>query len=219
MINAISNNYSSYTSTSNVASNPSKRFQEMLLTKLDADEDGSISKDELSSALSNDSKDGISVSLSQAFSSLDSDADDSLNAEELAAFTPPPPPGREGFDVASLATDLLGTLDSDADGAVSNDELTTALSNAGSSADSSKVFSALDSNEDGTVSLEELTAALQPQQPPAGPPPAQNQAADADSSNTRQLDTQALNRMIAALGERYDTEGSKPVGRYLDTAA
>lgn len=219
MINGISSSYSSYTSTSSVASSQSKRFQEMLLNKLDADEDGSISKEELSSALSNDSKDGISVSLSQAFSSLDSDEDDSLSAEELAAFTPPPPPGQESFDVASLAQELLGALDSDADGAVSNDELTSALSNAGSSSDSSKVFSALDSNEDGTVSLEELTAALQPQQPPAGPPPARSEAASSDSADTQQINTQALNRMIAAIGERYGTDDSKPVGRYLNTAA
>lgn len=218
MINAISSSYSSYTS-STTASNQSKRFQEILLNKLDADEDGSISKKELSSALSNDTKDGITVSLSEAFSSLDSDEDDNLSAEELAAFAPPPPPQQNGFDVASLAQDLLGALDSDVDGAVSSDELSSALSNAGSSSDSSKVFSALDTNEDGTVSLEELTAALQPQQPPAAPPAVQNQAANSDSADTQQINTQALNRMIAALGERYGTDDSKPVGRYLNTAA
>lgn len=219
MINGISSSYSSYTSTSSAASSQSKRFQEMLINKLDADQDGSISKDELSSALSNDSKDGITVSLSEAFSSLDSNEDDSLSAEELAAFAPPPPPQQDGFDVASLAQDLLGALDSDADGAINNDELTSALSNAGSSADSSKVFSTLDTNEDGSVSLEELTAALQPQQPPAAPPAAQNRATSSDSGDTQQINTQALNRMIAAIGERYGTEDTKPVGRYLNTAA
>jgi Ca2+-binding EF-hand superfamily protein len=107
------------------------------------------------------------------------------------------------------------------------------------------VFDALDTNEDGTVSLEELTASLQPQQPPA-PPVSTQQASeqlfstlDADSdgsisaeeltsalsatsngsTNTTDKTSQELSRMVAALTERYDTDGSKPVGKYLDTAA
>ncbi|WNW10770.1 XopAW family type III secretion system calcium-binding effector [Pseudomonas sp. DTU_2021_1001937_2_SI_NGA_ILE_001] len=247
MINGISSGYSSYTSSSTLASTQSKRFQETLLSKLDADEDGSVSQEELSSALSSDSKDGITVSLSQAFSSLDSDDDDNLSAEELAAFAPPAPP-KEGFDASALAEGLLGALDSDSDGAISSDELTTGLSAAGSSADSSKVFDALDTNKDGSVSIEELTAALQPQQPPGGMPPATpqgqassnldseglfsaldtddessaselSQADNTQTSNANPMSAQALNRMIAALGERYDTEGSQKAGRYLNTAA
>lgn len=252
MISGIgSSSYSSYTSTSSTSSTQSQRFQEALLSKLDTDEDGSISKEELGSALNSDSKDGITVSLSQAFSSLDSDEDDSLDAEELAALTPPPPPPQPS--VNDLADELLSSLDSDGDGSISSDELSVGLTGAGSSADSSQVFSALDTNEDGTVSLEELTASLQPQQPPAGPPPAQTASVsetdsaalfsaldtDSDSSisaselsaalsqsdsnseqtNSNQIAAQALSKMIAALGERYDTEGSRPVGRHLNTAA
>lgn len=246
MISGISSSYSSYTSSSSLTSSTnSKKFQEELLAKLDTDGDGSINKDELSSALSSDKKDGITVSLSEAFSSLDSNDDDSLDADELAALTPPPPP-----PATDIAEDLLGSLDTDGDGSINSDELTTGLTNAGSTADSTKVFDALDTNEDGTVSLEELTASLQPQQPPAGPPPAQNanvgstdsaalfSALDTDSisatelatalsqsnsnseqTNANQVAAQALSKMIAALGERYDTEGSKPIGKYLDTAA
>ncbi|RMR25873.1 Calcium-binding protein [Pseudomonas amygdali pv. ulmi] len=251
MINGISSSFSSYTSsTSGTASTNSKKFQEELLAKLDTDGDGSIGKDELSSALSSDSKDGITVSLSKAFSDLDSNDDDSLDADELAAMTPPPPPMQS---VDEQAEDLLGSLDSDGDGAISSDELTTGLSNAGSTANSNQVFDALDTDEDGTVSLEELVAGMQPQQPPAGMPPAQMSTSgstdsanlfstlDSDSNdsisaselsaalkqsdntidqgNTNQIATQALNKMIAALSEKYDTQSSKPVGKYLDTAA
>ncbi|WP_095066938.1 EF-hand domain-containing protein [Pseudomonas sp. Irchel 3A18] len=249
MISGISSSYSSYTSSTSLTSGTnSKKFQEELLAKLDTDGDGSINKEELSSALSSDKKDGITVSLSEAFSSLDSNDDDSLDADELAALTPPPPP-----PATDLAEDLLSSLDTDGDGSINSDELTTGLTNTGSTADSTKVFDALDTNEDGTVSLEELTASLQPQQPPAGPPPAQNanvsstdsaalfSALDTDSddsisatelatalsqsnsnseqTNANQMAAQALSKMIAALGERYDTEGSKPIGKYLDTAA
>ncbi|MFH7365459.1 EF-hand domain-containing protein, partial [Pseudomonas syringae pv. tagetis] len=49
------------------------------------------------------------------------------------------------------------------------------------------------------------------------------QSDSSDSSNGTinacQIAAQALSKMIAALVERYDTEGSKPVGRYLNTAA
>ncbi|KPZ08580.1 EF-hand domain-containing protein [Pseudomonas syringae group genomosp. 3] len=252
MISGISSGFSSYTrSTSSTSATSNKKFQEELLAKLDTDGDGSISKDELSSALSSDSKDGITVSLSKAFSNLDSNDDDSLDTDELAAMTPPPPM-QPATDVAD---DLLNSLDGDGDGdgAISSAELSAGLTSAGSSASSSEVFDALDTNKDGTVSLDELTASLQAQQPPAGPPPAQMStsgstdsaalfsALDSDSDNsisaselsaalkqsdsnsettsTNQVAAQALSKMIAALGERYDTEGNKPVGRYLNTAA
>ncbi|MCF9004326.1 XopAW family type III secretion system calcium-binding effector [Pseudomonas syringae] len=250
MISGINSSFSSYTSSSSVTSSTSnKKFQEELLAKLDSDGDGSIGKNELSSALSSNSKDGITVSLSKAFSDLDSNDDDSLDADELAAMTPPPPPPMQSVD--EQAEDLLGSLDSDGDGAISSDELTTGLSNAGSTANSNQVFDALDTDEDGTVSLEELVAGMQPQQPPAGMSPAQVSTSgstdsaslfstlDSDDSisaselsaalkqsdttidqgNTNQIATQALNKMIAALSEKYDTQSSKPVGKYLDTAA
>ncbi|WP_439852792.1 XopAW family type III secretion system calcium-binding effector [Pseudomonas syringae] len=255
MISGISSSFSGYTSstsaTSGTSSTASKKFQEELLAKLDTDGDGSIGKDELSTALSSGNKEGVTVSLSQAFSDLDSNDDESLDADELAAMTPPPPPPMQSVD--DQAEDLLGSLDSDGDGAISSDELTTGLSNAGSTANSSEVFDALDTDEDGTVSLEELIAGMQPQQPPAGMPPAQMSTSgstdsaslfstlDSDSNdnisaselsaalkqsdrtvdqgNTSQIATQALNKMIAALSEKYDTQSSTPVGKYLDTAA
>ncbi|EGH73511.1 XopAW family type III secretion system calcium-binding effector [Pseudomonas syringae] len=252
MISGISSSFSSYTSsTSATSSTSNKKFQEELLAKLDTDGDGSIAKNELSSALSSNSKDGVTVSLSKAFSDLDSNDDDSLDADELAAMTPPPPPPMQSVD--EQAEDLLGALDSDGDGAISSDELTTGLSNTGSTTNSNQVFDALDTDEDGTVSLEELVAGMQPQQPSAGMSSAQVSTSSAtestslfstldsnsddsisaselsaalkqsdstiDQGNTDQIATQALNKMIAALSEKYDTQSSKPVGKYLDTAA
>jgi Ca2+-binding EF-hand superfamily protein len=259
MISGVSSNsYSSYTSSSTTASTAaSKKFQEQLLAKLDTDGDGSISKDELSTAVSSsEGKDGITVTLSDAFSDLDSNDDDSLDASELASMQMPPPPPRDAAPQTDVAESLLSALDTDGDGTINSDELTAGLSSAGSTADSAQVFDALDTNEDGTVSLDELTASLQPPAPPAPPASTSTSTAstedtsaqlfsalDADSdgsisaseltsalstasngsnsSTTTSDDTtaQALSRMVAALTERYDTNGSKPVGKYLDTAA
>lgn len=208
MISGISSTLPSYSSlSSSTASSGSNKFQEDLLARLDSDGDGAISKDELNSALSPQSRDGVTVSLSQAFSDLDSDGDDTLDADELASMTPPPPPMQPSTD---LAQDLLGSLDADGDGAVNNEELTAGISAAGSDIDASQVFDALDTNEDGTVSLQELTASLQPQS---------GTTDDSELGGNAQMTAQALSRMVAALDERYSTDGSKPVGKYLDTAA
>jgi len=261
MISGVSSNsYSSYTSSSTTASTAaSKKFQEQLLAKLDTDGDGSISKDELSTAVSSsEGKDGITVTLSDAFGDLDSNDDDSLDASELASMQMPPPPPRDAAPETDAAESLLSALDTDGDGTINSDELTAGLSSAGSTADSAQVFDALDTNEDGTVSLEELTASLQPPAPPAPPAAtstasteeasaqlfsaldadsdgsisaselsraltsAQSTASNSSNSSTSSSDdttAQALSRMVAALTERYDTDGSKPVGKYLNTAA
>jgi len=260
MISGVSNSYSSYTrsSASTTASANSKKFQEELLAKLDTNGDGSIGKDELSSALSSNSNDGVVVSLSKAFSGLDSNDNSSLDATELSAMAQPPqPPAEPSTDVAEK---VLSYLDSNGDGSVSSDELSTGLSSTdSSSADSSKVFSALDTNKDGTISLDELTASLQPA---PSPPPAEQDSSttgsststststsdastlfsnlDADSSGSVSLDeltsalstditgqsasaktaaAEALSKMVAALSQRYETDGSKPIGNHLNVAA
>lgn len=210
MISGISSTLRSYlSSNTSTSSTDSKKFQEELLASLDTDGDGAISKDELGSALSSENKDGITVSLSQAFSDLDSDDDDSLSVEELAALTPPPPPPMQ--PPADLAEDLVSSLDGDGDGSISTEELTAGLSTTGSSVDSNQLFDALDTNEDGTVSLEELTASLESSQPQA--------IAVDETPQPSQMSAQALSRIVAALTERYDTDGDRPVGKYLDTAA
>jgi Ca2+-binding EF-hand superfamily protein len=248
MISGISSSsYTGYPSPTSATGN-SKKFAEDLLKKLDTNGDGSIDKDELSSALSSDSKDGITVSLSKAFGDLDSNDDDSLDADELAAMTPPPPPPMQmdAGSAADEAQDLLSALDTDGDGSVSSDELTAALKSTDSSADSTQVFDALDTNQDGTVSLDELTASLQTQQPPP-PPPSSTQSAsdlfsslDADGdgsiteseltsalqassnnsdSNTTTQATEALNRMVAAISNSYNLNSSATTGKYLSISA
>jgi Ca2+-binding EF-hand superfamily protein len=169
MISSVSN-YTSYTSTSSTTQNArSQQLQKQLFAKLDSNGDGAVDQDELKSALSQKSDDGLLVNLSKQFGDLDSDDSGSLSAEEMTAMAPPPPPQDQAPNT-DLADALISALDADGDGAISSDELRNGLTSAGSSADSNQIFSALDKNKDGTVSQDELTASLTP---PPPPPPQQ----------------------------------------------
>ncbi|MEJ1228419.1 EF-hand domain-containing protein [Pseudomonas sp. CCNWLW56] len=168
MIGSVSSSgYSTYTSSTATSSARSQQFQKELLTRLDSDGNATVDQDELSTALSQHSDDGLLVSLSKQFGDLDSDGSGDLSSEEMAALAPPPPPPRDQAPGTELADALLSVLDADGDGKVSSDELSNGLASAGSSADSTQVFSALDKDEDGTVSRDELAATLTPPPPPA----------------------------------------------------
>jgi len=182
MIGSVSNN-TGYTSASSTTTNSarSQQFQKELFAKLDSNSDGAVDQDELKSALSQKTDDGLLVSLSKNFADLDSDSSGNLSSEEMAAMAPPPPSQHDQPPGTELADALISALDADGDGAISSDELSNGLSNAGSSADSKEIFSALDKNEDGTVSKDELAASLTPP-----PPPSQQVSGDALFS---QLDT------------------------------
>ena len=239
MIGSVSS-YSTYTSTSSTATSSarSQQFQKELLSKLDSDGDGSVNQEELSTALSQKSDDGILVSLSDNFGDLDSDGSGDLSSEEMAAMAPPPPPPRDQAPNTELANALLSVLDTDGDGVVSSDELSNGLASTDSDADSQQVFSALDKNEDGTVSLDELAASLAPPPPPqqasseelfsqldadgdatASELSSALQAGRRSDSSTEQANvSEALNRMIANLSRQYSLDNVATVGKHLNVA-
>lgn len=187
MIGSVSN-YTSYTGTSSTTTSNarSQQFQKELLAKLDTNTDGSVGQDELKSALSQKSNDGLLVSLSKNFSNLDSDNSGSLSSEEMAAMAPPPPPDKSTDQAPNteLADAVISALDADGNGTISSDELSNGLNSAGSSADSSQIFSALDKNQDGTVSKDELAASLTPQPPQQASSDELFSSLDADSDGS-----------------------------------
>jgi Ca2+-binding EF-hand superfamily protein len=219
MIGSVSN-YTSYTGTSSTTTSNarSQQFQKELLAKLDTNSDGAVDQDELKSALSQKSGDGLLVSLSKNFADLDSDESGNLSSEEMAAMAPPPPPPRDEAPSTELADALISALDADGDGAISSDELSNGLSSAGSTADSKEIFSALDKNEDGTVSKDELAASLAPSPPP---PPQQVSSdelfssLDADSDGS--VSATELSSALQASDSSTSTDTSAALLKILDS--
>ena len=217
MIGSVSNN-TGYTSTSSTTTNSarSQQFQKELFAKLDSNSDGAVDQDELKSALSQKTDDGLLVSLSKNFANLDSDSSGNLSSEEMAAMAPPPPSQHDQPPGTELADALISALDADGDGAISSDELSNGLANAGSSADSTSststdtsaaLLKVLDSDSSGGVSSDELNAALQ-----AG------RERNTDSSTDQSNVTEALNKMIANLSKQYSLDNVATVGKYLNEA-
>jgi len=215
MIGSVSN-YTSYTSTSSTSTQNarSQQLQKELFAKLDSNGDSTVDQDELQSALSQKSDDGLLVNLSKQFGDLDSDASGSLSAEEMTAMAPPPPPPRDQAPDTELADALISALDTDGDGSVTATELDSALqtsnnSTATTSTDTSAaLLKVLDSDSSGGVSSDELKAALQ----------AGRERPDEEQTASTQSTTEALNRMIANLSKQYSLEKTASVGKYLNVA-
>lgn len=213
MIGSVSN-YTSYTSTSSTSTQNarSQQLQKELFAKLDSNGDSTVDQDELQSALSQKSDDGLLVNLSKQFGDLDSDASGSLSAEEMTAMAPPPP--RDQAPDTELADALISALDTDGDGSVTATELDSALqtsnnSTATTSTDTSAaLLKVLDSDSSGGVSSDELKAALQ----------AGRERPDEEQTASTQSTTEALNRMIANLSKQYSLEKTASVGKYLNVA-
>src|SRR3989344_5895268 len=96
--------------------------QEKLFKLLDSNSDGSVDKDELSTALNkaheSDSSLG-SIDIDDLFAQLDANSDGSIDQDETAAMAPPPPPGGPS---GPNPQELFASLDSDEDGGLSLDK-------------------------------------------------------------------------------------------------
>lgn len=168
--------------------------------KADANNDSSLTKDELVSALgqsktaSKVGSDRLSSAVDGLIGSLDTDSSGSLSATEFSSFGSQFDYGSSSLLLQAQENSggqqryqaLYSSLDSDSSGGVSQDELSSAVSSylsatGQSSSDSgslsSSLFSGLDSDGDGSVSQSELTSAMKAAEsnrppPPMGPPPA-----------------------------------------------
>lgn len=125
----------------------------------DTDGDGSLSLEEIQTAMGSEASDQLTA----AVSNLDTDSDGKLSAEELSAGLeanrperrgPPPPPSS-----ADVASRLIGDVDSDSDGSLSLAEIKSELG-VDEDADLTSAFGKLDADGDNQLSTAELTAAL-----------------------------------------------------------
>lgn len=131
-----------------------------VIDEADTNGDGTVSLAELAASLRTDE-----ASLSQAFTQVDADADGQINQDELDAglksLAPPgsgrphgPPPS-----AGDIAADVLASADKDESGALSLDEISTALGEDDQTS-LSDAFSALDTDGDGGLGADELTSAV-----------------------------------------------------------
>lgn len=161
-------------STTGLASLAFQAMQKNRFNKADADGDGKITKDELSKVIP---KDGKGPSVDEVFTKVDTNQDGAIDATEDAAALqqmekshgaggphgpggrPPGPPP----DAGKLTEELFKSVDADEDGSISEDELTTALSenDQTKSVDAKELFKLLDADGDGSVTQSELETALQ----------------------------------------------------------
>ncbi len=135
---------------------------------IDSDGDNAISKDELSSFLSEvSSKTSEELDSEEIFTSLDSDGNGSISEDEgkkLSDYLPnkgmPPmggmPPGEPPQG------GMFSKIDSNGDNSIDKSELSSLVedisSKSGEEIDSEELFASLDSDEDGTISEEESEA-------------------------------------------------------------
>jgi len=147
-----------------------------LFKKLDKNGDGSVTKDELKTALS-DANSGSAVSdstVDDLFTQLDADGSGDVSELELEAagqqMRPPPGgpggPGCAGGPSASnMAQGLFQTADTDGDGKITKDQLFSALSQNGPTPDNmDQIWSETDSDGDGYATLTELQTAMEKHQ-------------------------------------------------------
>jgi Ca2+-binding EF-hand superfamily protein len=178
-------------------------------SSLDADGDGNLSQSEMEKAITNAG--GTTQQADAVYSALGGTSDTGISK---TAFTdaakggmPPPPmggPGGQGGpkSASDITNDIFSSLQTNQDGAVSDNAFASALSSASggsSSTDStssaSKTASAIDSNGDGSISKSELTSYLESMQP-------DNQSAQ-NQSTQNQSDNSTLDSLFKLASQSY----------------
>jgi Ca2+-binding EF-hand superfamily protein len=160
---------SSISGSSNFSQVARAEMQQRMFSKIDANGDGKIGKDELTQMVAKGPQGGPSAD--DIMSKLDTDGDSSISQSEFAAgdkanrqaHQGPPPmmAGMGNMSSADFVKQLLGNADRDSDGKISKDELSQVMANApegGSSVDD--LFSTLDTNGDGSISKSEFEASM-----------------------------------------------------------
>lgn len=131
--------------------------------EIDTDGSGSISKDELTSFISEmPTDDSTSIDAEEIFSNLDTDGDGEISSEEeksLKDYLPKPQGMPSMSQAGGPPPSMMSMADSNSDSTIDEDELSSLLSDisekTGTELDTDEIFAALDTDEDGTISEEE----------------------------------------------------------------
>ena len=134
-----------------------------------------------------------------------------------------PPPGGQPPSASDMANNLMKDLDQDGDGALSADEIKSALSSTGDSSDLSAALSKIDSNGDGSISTDELTSAFEAAKPKDGHGHHHEMNADATANsimsafNSDGQDGLSLSEISSALGTDESSDDTSKKFNALDS--
>jgi Ca2+-binding EF-hand superfamily protein len=198
-------------SNTGLASLAFEAMQKNRFKKADADGDGKITKDELSKVIP---QDGKGPGVDEVFTKVDANQDGAIDATEDAAALQEMekssgaggpqgpggrPPGPPPPDAGKLTEDLFKSVDTDEDGIISEDELSTALSenDQTSGVDAKELFKLLDSDGDGSVTQSELETALQQMFEQRHAEAAQSRCCGYDKSGSATDETTTSSKFVA----------------------
>jgi Ca2+-binding EF-hand superfamily protein len=137
-----------------------KGIRENRFKKADSNNDGQVTKDELSTVLP---KNGKGLSADEILTKVDTNQDGAIDqAENRAALeTPRQSPSRvTAPDPEKLAARIFEATDADASGGISKEELTATLQKMKGRVSAEDVFKLLDTDVDGAITQAELTETL-----------------------------------------------------------
>ncbi|HEV8390418.1 MAG TPA: EF-hand domain-containing protein [Dongiaceae bacterium] len=172
-----------------------RSLQQQLFSQIDGNADGSISKTEMESAVTDAG--GTTEEADALFAKLDSGGTGSINGQQFASGLKSSllgdgmisqligiqevsgPSGGGAGGPPSFISDLFSTIDADGDGSITKGELEDAVANAGGTAEEADaLYGKLDPDDTGSVTEEQFAAAMMP---PPPPPPATSEADASDS--------------------------------------
>jgi Ca2+-binding EF-hand superfamily protein len=153
-----------------------KETSNNVFTKLDTNDDGSISEDEMIAVFG--STDGATK-----FSEADTDGDGTVTAAELKT-------AMESAREKEMSENMFAKLDTDESDGISEDEMIAAFGET----EGAEKFSEADTDGDGTVTIDELQAAMEKTAEEMGPPPPPpmgmgGMAASSESDSTSSSET------------------------------
>ena len=162
----------SSSSASTLSASSAQDPVQSLFSAMDSDGDGTVSQSEMEGFIQK--KGGTQSEADTLYGMLTKDGSTELTETQLASQAPPPPGGPEGVggghhrghhhQVSSSdgADALMQALDTDSNGAVDQNELTSFVTaNGGSTDQASSIFSALDTSKTGALGSADFAAAIE----------------------------------------------------------